>query len=362
MKRRHTRKISVGSVEVGGGAPVSVQSMTKTDTENVEATLEQIALLTGIGCEIVRVAVPGIDAVGAFAKVKDKSPIPVIADVHFNHVLAIKAVESGADCVRVNPGNIGDKRKVKQIIAAAKHHHIPIRVGINAGSLEKDILKKFKAPTAEALFASARRHVRFFESQKFANFKVSLKASDVAATVQANRMFSAAYDYPLHVGITEAGTIFSGTVKSSAGLGILLHEGIGDTIRVSLTGPPEDEVRVGYEILKSLGVRMRGPEIISCPTCARVDVDIEKIIEDVERCIAHIDGYVKIAVMGCVVNGPGEAAEADVGVACGKGGGLLFAKGEIIKKVKEEEIVGELVQWVERITGEKSKGGTGTCE
>ncbi len=357
MARRKTRKITVGSVEIGGGAPIAVQSMTKTDTKNLEATLEQIASLARSGCELVRVAVPDAEAADAIGKIKKRAPIPVIADIHFSHDLALRAIESGVDCVRINPGNIGGRAKLKRIIEAAKSSGIAMRIGINSGSVEKDILKKFGKPHAGALFASAKRHVRYFESQEFFNFKVSLKASDVTTTVQANRLFSAAFDYPLHVGVTEAGTIFSGTVKSSAGMGILLYEGIGDTMRVSLTAPPEEEVRVGYEILKSLGLRRRGPEIISCPTCGRVEVDIEKIIEDVEKCITHIDQYVKVAVMGCVVNGPGEAAEADVGVACGKGIGLIFARGEIMKRVREEEIVRELVTWVERITRERKREG-----
>lgn len=357
MERKRTREIAVGTVPIGGGAPIAVQSMTKTDTKDIEATLRQITSLARSGCEIVRVAVPDADAATAFGEIKRSAHVPLVADIHFNHALALQAIESGADGVRINPGNIGSRYKVQQIIDAASVHGISLRIGVNAGSLEKDILKKFGKPVPEALFASAERHVRFFESRGFFNFKVSLKASDVSASVQANRLFSSAFDYPLHVGVTGTGTVFSGTVKSSAGIGILLHEGIGDTIRVSLTGPPEEEVRVAYEILNSLGLRRRGPEIISCPTCGRKEVDIEKITEDVEKGITHIDTYVKVAVMGCVVNGPGEAAEADVGVACGKGVGLIFVRGEVIKRVSEDEIVSELVRWVEKITREKVEGG-----
>lgn len=357
MGRRKTRKISVGTVEIGADAPIAVQSMTKTDTRDVEATLRQISSLVKSGCEIVRVAIPDDEAATAFGKIKRRTFVPLVADIHFNHILAIKAIENGADCVRINPGNIGGGNRLKQVIDAAAHHGISLRIGVNAGSLEKDILEKYGKPGPEALFASAERHVRFFESRSFFDFKLSLKASDVQTTVEANRLFSSAFDYPLHVGVTEAGTIFAGTVKSSAGIGILLHEGIGDTIRVSLTAPPEEEVRVAYEILKSLGLRRRGPEIISCPTCGRIEVDIEKIIEGVEKRITHIDKHVKVAVMGCVVNGPGEASEADVGVACGKGTGLIFVRGEVMKRVSEEEIVPELVSWVEKVTREDIKGG-----
>lgn len=341
---------------MGGEFPVSVQSMTKTDTKDVESTLDQIHSLKKAGCEIVRVAIPDRESVIAFGKIKKEAQVPLVADIHFNHVLAVKAVEAGADCVRINPGNIGDKKKLDRIIDAALYHGIPVRVGVNSGSLEKDILEKFRGPTREALFRSAEKHVKYFESRGFYSLKVSLKASDVVATVEANRLFSSHFNYPLHIGVTEAGTSFSGTVKSSVGLGILLHEGIGDTIRVSLTAPPEEEVRVGYEILKSVGVRRRGPEIISCPTCGRIEVEVEKIIEGVERQVTHLKDYMKIAVMGCVVNGPGEAKEADVGVACGKGGGVIFVRGEVIKKVKEDQIVPELLRWVEKISREKIQG------
>jgi len=349
MKRKTTRQILVGHVKIGGDAPISVQSMTKTDTRNVESTLEQISSLAKSGCEIVRIAIPDESAAEAFKKIRSGTEMPLVGDIHFNHHLALKVISYGADCVRINPGNIGDREKVRAVINAAKKRRIPLRVGVNAGSLERDLLESYGAPTAEALFASAKRHIEFFESEDFCDIKVSLKASDVHTSIEVARIFSEAYDYPLHVGITEAGSIFSGTIKSSVGIGILLSEGIGDTIRVSLTGPPEEEVRVGFEILKTLGKRKRGPEIISCPTCGRLEVDLEGVIREVERSLSHVNDYVKIAIMGCAVNGPGEATEADIGVACGKGVALLFVNGEVVKKLKEDEIVGELVEQVERV-------------
>ncbi len=355
--RERTRRIYVGDVPVGGGAPVSVQSMTKTDTRDVEATLSQIRSLASCGCEIVRVAIPDEEALRAFQAVKRGSPIPVIADIHFNYRLAIGAVEAGADCLRINPGNIGDAWKIEEILRVAKERGIPIRIGVNAGSLERDILERFGHPTAEALVESAARHVEFFRDRDFHDLKVSLKASDVPMTVEAYRLFSEKFDCPLHVGITESGTLIRGTVKSSVGLGILLWMGIGDTVRVSLTAPPEEEVRVGYEILRSLGLRKRGVEIISCPTCGRIEVELLPIIESVERALAGVKTPFVIAIMGCVVNGPGEAKEADVGVACGKGVGLIFKRGEIIKKVPEEEIVDALVEEVMSLEREMNPGG-----
>jgi len=348
-ERRKTRLIRVGDVRVGGGAPISVQSMTNTDTRDVRATVGQIRSLVREGCEIVRVAVPDEAAVRAFRRIRAASPIPVIADIHFHHRLAIACADSGAHGLRINPGNIGGEERTREVLSAARANGIPVRIGVNAGSLEKDLLRKYGGPTPRALAESAARWVRFCEKARFTQLKFSLKASDVIATVEANRLFSRRFDYPLHIGVTEAGTMFSGTVKSAVGLGILLSEGIGDTLRVSLTGPPEEEVRAGWQILKSLGLRKRGPDFISCPTCGRVSIDVTGIALEVERRLSRLDVPLKVAVMGCAVNGPGEAREADVGVAGGKGEGLIFVKGEIVKKVKEKEIVAEVVRLARRL-------------
>ncbi len=348
-QRRKTRRIRVGDVPVGGGAPISVQSMTSTDTRDVRATVGQIRSLAKQGCEIVRVAVPDEAAARAFRKIRDASPVPVIADIHFDHRLAVACADAGADGLRINPGNIGGGQNVLRVLRAARANGIPVRIGVNAGSLEKDLLRKHGGPTAGALAESAARWARFCEKARFRRLKFSMKASDVVTTVEAYRRFSRRFDYPLHIGITEAGTPFSGTVKSAVGLGILLSEGIGDTLRVSLTGPPEEEVRAGWQILKSLGLRDRGPDFISCPTCGRVSIDVAGIAREVELRLATLSTPLKVAIMGCAVNGPGEAREADVGVAGGKGEGLIFAKGEIVKKVKENEIVTEVVRLAQRL-------------
>jgi (E)-4-hydroxy-3-methylbut-2-enyl-diphosphate synthase len=344
--RRKTRRIRVGGVPVGGGAPVSVQSMTNTDTRNVRATVAQIRSLAREGCEIARVAVPDAKAAAAFGKIRAGSPIPVIADIHFDHRLAIACADAGADCLRINPGNVGVERNTIEVLRAARTNRIPVRIGVNAGSVEKDLLAKYGGPTPKALVASAARYLKICEKARFTALKFSLKASDVVTTIEAYRLFSRRYDFPLHIGVTEAGTIFSGTIKSSVGIGVLLAEGIGDTLRVSLTGPPEEEVRVGWQILKSLGLRHRGPEFISCPTCAT----------EVERRLSHLPVPLKVAVMGCAVNGPGEAREADVGVAGGKGEGLIFVKGRIVKKVKESGIAAEVVRIAEALAAEKRRG------
>ena len=354
--RRKTRRIRVGGVPVGGGAPVSVQSMTNTDTRDVRATLAQIRSLALEGCEIARVAVPDAKAAAAFGKIRAGSPIPVIADIHFDHRLAIACADAGADGLRINPGNVGGEKNTIEVLRAARANRIPVRIGVNAGSVEKDLLAKHGGPTPKALVASAARYLKICEKARFAALKFSLKASDVITTIEAYRLFSRRYDFPLHIGVTEAGTIFSGTIKSSVGIGVLLAEGIGDTLRVSLTGPPEEEVRVGWQILKSLGLRHRGPEFISCPTCGRVSIDIVKIATEVERRLAHLPVPLKVAVMGCAVNGPGEAREADVGVAGGKGEGLIFVKGRIVKKVKESEIAAEVVRIAETLAAEKRRG------
>ena len=354
--RRKTRRILVGGVPVGGGAPISVQSMTNTDTRDVRATVAQIRSLAREGCEIARVAVPDAKAAAAFGKIRVASPIPVIADIHFDHRLAIACADAGADCLRINPGNVGGEKNTIEVLRAARANRIPVRIGVNAGSVEKDLLARYGGPTPKALVASAARYLKICEKARFTALKFSLKASDVVATIEACRLFSRRYDFPLHIGVTEAGTIFSGTIKSSVGIGVLLAEGIGDTLRVSLTGPPEEEVRVGWGILKSLGLRRRGPEFISCPTCGRVSIDIVTIATEVERRLSHLPVPLKVAVMGCAVNGPGEAREADVGVAGGKGEGLIFVKGRIVKKVKESGIAAEVVRIAIRLAAEKRRG------
>lgn len=352
--RKNTKKIYVGNVAIGGGSPVSVQSMTKTDTRDIDATVRQILSLESAGCEIVRVAVLDMEAAKAIGRIKSRisnlnpqSLISIVADIHFDWRLAIEAIRQGIDGLRLNPGNIGAKWKVKEVVEAAKQRNIPIRIGVNAGSLEKELLYKYGHPTPEALVESAERHIRILEELNFFSIKVSLKASDVVKTVEAYRLFSDRYDYPLHIGISEAGTSFSGTIKSAVGLGILLSEGIGDTMRVSLTAEPEEEVRVAYEILKSLGIRRMGPEIISCPTCGRCQIDLKPLAQKVENAVKGIKKPISIAVMGCIVNGPGEAREADFGIAGGKGIGLIFKKGEVVKKVREDKLFEELMNLID---------------
>lgn len=339
MKRKQvTKQITLGNLKIGGGAPVVVQSMTKTDTRDAASTVAQIKRLETAGCEAVRVAVLDYNAAKAIKAIKKAIKIPLIADVHFDYKLALEAIAHGADGLRINPGNIGDKLKIKEVVSAAKDKGIPIRIGVNAGSLEKELLKKYGHPTAEALVESAKRHIKILENLNFTSIKVSLKASDVMKTVEAYRLFSKKFNYPLHIGISEAGPAFSGTIKSAVGLGILLSEGIGDTIRVSLTADPVEEVRVAYEILKSLHLRQKGPEIISCPTCGRCQIDIKGLVNKVEAELLKIKNPITVAVMGCVVNGPGEAREADIGIAGGKGIGILFKHGKVVKKFKEHEL------------------------
>ncbi len=344
-----TRQIHVGPVAIGGGAPCAVQSMCSTDTRDVAATLGQIRALADVGCEIVRCAVPDADAAEALAAIKTQSPIPVIADIHFDYKLALRVLEGGIDGLRLNPGNIGEQWKVAEVVKAAAERNVPIRIGVNAGSLEKHLLEKYGHPTAEAMVESALGHVRILESLNYREIKISLKASDVPKTVAAYQLLSQQVDYPLHIGITEAGTLFSGTIKSSVGLGILLHDGIGDTLRVSLTGDPVDEVRVGYEILKALGLRQRGVNFVSCPTCGRCQINLIRVAEEVERRLQSVDKQITVAVMGCAVNGPGEAREADLGVAGGKGEGLVFRKGEIVRKVPESELADALLAEIDRL-------------
>ncbi len=326
-----------------------MQSMCSTDTRDTAATLAQIKTLTEVGCEIVRCAVPDAAAAEALAQIKAQSPIPVIADIHFDYKLALRVLEGGIDGLRLNPGNIGEHWKVAEVVKAAAERKVPIRIGVNAGSLEKHLLEKYGHPTAEAMVESALGHIRILEDLQYQEIKVSLKASDVPKTVAAYRLLSQQVDYPLHIGITEAGTLFSGTIKSSVGLGILLYDGIGDTLRVSLTGDPVDEVRVGYEILKSLGLRQRGVNFVSCPTCGRCQINLIQVAEEVEKRLQFVNKPITVAVMGCIVNGPGEAREADVGVAGGKGEGLIFRRGEIVRKVKESELADALLEEINKL-------------
>jgi len=349
IKRKKTREIKVGNVSVGGTAPVIVQSMTNTFTQDVQSTVAQIHRLEKAGCELVRVAVPDHEAALAIASIKRQISIPIIADIHFDHRLAVASAKSGADGLRINPGNIGGKSKIKAVIDSAKAVNIPIRIGVNSGSLEKDILKKYHGASAQAMVESAMRHIDLFTSFDFDDIKLSIKASDVHRTVNAYRLLSSKTDLPLHVGVTEAGGLYSGVVKSSLGIGMLLAEGIGDTIRVSLTRDPVEEVRVGYEILKALDIRRYGPDIISCPTCGRCKIDLFRILERVETALMLKSLPVKLAIMGCVVNGPGEAKEADIGVAGGDGIGILFKKGKVIKKFSEDKIVEVLLAEIDKL-------------
>ena len=346
IKRRKTRQINVGKVKIGGSAPIAVQSMTNTSTQDITATVSQIRRLQEAGCEIVRVAVPDQEAAAAVAAIKAQIDIPLIADIHFNYRLAIAAAKSGADGLRLNPGNIGGRQKVKAVVECAKDFDIPIRIGVNSGSLEKDIIKKYNGVTPAGMVESGLRHVDMLKSLDFHKIKISLKASDVHRTIEAYRMLSAKTDLPLHVGVTEAGTLYTGIVKSALGIGMLLAEGIGDTIRVSLTRDPVEEVRVGFEILRALGIRQRGPEIIACPTCGRCNINLFDIVERVEKALMTTTEPLKIAIMGCVVNGPGEAKEVDIGIAGGDGSGVLFRKGKVVKKFAQDKLVDVLLQEV----------------
>lgn len=339
----------LGRLKIGGGAPVAVQSMCNTDTRDVEATLGQIARLEKIGCEVVRLAVPDDEAAKALARIRKGTNLPLVADIHFDYRLAIQAVGQGVDGLRINPGNIGGRGKIAEVVRVCSERKIPIRIGVNAGSLEKHLLEKYGHPAPEAIVESAFGNIRVLEDLGYQEIKVSLKASDVMTTVMAYRLFSERSDYPLHIGISEAGPLFSGTVKSSVGLGILLSEGIGDTMRVSLTADPVEEVRAAYEILKSLKIRQRGVNIISCPTCGRTEIDIISLVREVEQRLAHINEPLTVAVMGCVVNGPGEARGADIGIAGGKGVGLLFRRGGIVRKFPENELADILVEEVEKM-------------
>jgi (E)-4-hydroxy-3-methylbut-2-enyl-diphosphate synthase len=356
IKRKKTRQITVGKVKIGGSAPIAVQSMTNTPTQDTAATVAQIVRLQEAGCEIVRVAVPDQEAAAAISAIKKQIDIPLIADIHFNYRLAIAAAKAGADGLRLNPGNIGGIKKVKAVVDCAKDYDLPIRIGVNSGSLEKEILKKYNGVTAAGMVESAMRHVELLKSLDFHQIKISLKASDVQRTLEAYRLLSATSDLPLHVGVTEAGTLFSGIVKSALGIGMLLAEGIGDTIRVSLARDPAEEVRVGFEILKALDIRRRGPEIIACPTCGRCNIALFDIVERVEKALMTTEEPLKIAIMGCVVNGPGEAREVDIGIAGGDGNGVLFKKGKVVKKFAEEKLVDVLLHEVREYVKDLNSG------
>ena len=353
MQRRKSRQLCLGQLKIGGDAPVSVQSMTNTRTDDVQATLAQIGHLQAAGCDAVRCAVPDMDAALALKAIVEGCALPVIADIHFDYRLALQAIEAGVNGLRLNPGNIGSTENVQSVVRAAKARGIPLRIGVNAGSLPKDLLAKYEHPTPEALVEAAWRHIRILEAMGFYDVKISLKANNVPLTIAAYRLMAEQCDYPLHVGITEAGTINSGIIKSAVGIGTLLAEGIGDTIRVSLTGDPVQEVKTGFAILKSLGLREYGPTVISCPTCGRTRINLEQLALAVERRLENVQAPISVAVMGCVVNGPGEAREADVGIAGGVGEGLLFRKGEIIKKVSEEQLLDELFKEIDKLLMER---------
>lgn len=349
IKRMRTRKIRVGNIFIGGDAPVTVQSMTNTDTRDSAATASQVKELEEAGCDIVRIAVPDMEAAGALREIKKAAGIPLVADIHFDYRLAVACIENGADKIRINPGNIGGREKVAKVVDAARSSGIPVRIGVNSGSLEKNILEKYRGVTPEGLVESALGHVRMLEEFGYEDIVLSLKASDVPMTIEAYRLISKKTDYPLHLGVTEAGTPFAGTVKSAVGIGCLLAEGIGDTLRVSLTGEPLEEVRVGIELLKALGLRKAGVELVSCPTCGRTGIDIVKIANEVERRLSGCKKQVCVAIMGCAVNGPGEAREADIGIAGGDGEALLFKKGNIIRKIPGDRIVDELIEEIEKL-------------
>ena len=341
--RKQTKTVSIGNRKIGGGNPILIQSMCNTKTEDAEATVSQILALEEAGCDIIRVAVPTMEAAGALKEIKRQIHIPLVADIHFDYRLALAAIENGADKIRINPGNIGSEERVRAVVDKAKEYGIPIRVGVNSGSLEKELLEKYHGVTAEGIVESALMKVRMIEEMGYDNLVISIKSSDVLMCIKAHELIAEQTAYPLHVGITEAGTVRSGTIKSSVGLGIILHQGIGDTIRVSLTGDPVEEVMTAKQILKTLGLRKGGVEVVSCPTCGRTRIDLISLPNRVEAMVTEFDHLdVKVAVMGCVVNGPGEAKEADLGVAGGIGEGLLFRKGEIIRKVPEESLLDAL--------------------
>ena len=356
FERRVTRQIRVGGVAVGGGAPIVVQAMTKTDTRDVRATASQVRRLEKAGAEIVRLAIPDGEAARALSDIKRRARVPLIADIHFDHRLALASLDAGADGLRINPGNIGSKGKVREVVRAAGERGVPIRIGVNSGSLEKDLLARHGGVTAEAMVESALRHVRILEDCGFGLIKISLKASDIARTLEAYRLLAGKVDYPFHAGITEAGRLLSGSIKSAAGLALLLAEGLADTVRVSLTAAPEREVFAAYHILRSLGLRTRGADFISCPTCGRTEVDLISIACRVEKAVQGLRTPMTVAVMGCTVNGPGEAKEADIGLACGRGSAVIFKKGRLLKKVRGDGMVRAFIAEVRKLARELDKG------
>ena len=349
MKIKSTKKIKIGGVTIGGGEPVAIQSMTNTDTRDFKSTVSQILKLEAAGCEIIRCAVPDMQAAESFGKIKKEIHIPLVADIHFDYKLALECIKNGADKIRINPGNIGSRERVKAVVDAAKDSGVPIRIGVNGGSLEKDLLEKYKSPTADALVESALRHAAILDELNFSDIAISIKTSDVPTTIEAYRKLSDMCDYPLHVGGTEAGTLKGGIIKSAVGIGTLLSEGIGDTIRVSLTADPIEEIYAAKDILNVLGLRNQGVKFVSCPTCGRTQLKLIKIANEVENRLKDVDKNITVAVMGCAVNGPGEAREADIGIAGGKGEGLIFSHGKIIKKVSENMLVDALMNEIEKL-------------
>lgn len=347
--RKQKRVVNIGGVKIGGDNPIAIQSMCNTDTRDIKATVNQIHKLENAGCEIIRVAIPDMEAAQAVAEIKKQIHIPLVVDIHFDYRLALECMKNGADKVRINPGNIGDRDRVKQVVEMAKSRQIPIRIGVNGGSLERNLLQKYGEVTADALVESAMGHIEILDELNFKDIVVSIKISNVPKMLDAYRKFNEISDIPLHIGVTESGTLKSGTIKSSVGIGTLLAEGIGDTMRVSLTADPVEEIYAAYDIQKVLGLRKNGAEIVSCPTCGRTQIDLIPIAAEVERRAANLNKPIKIAVMGCAVNGPGEAREADIGIAGGKGEGLIFKKGEIIRKVQENEIIDELMKEIEKL-------------
>ena len=355
FERRKTRPVKIGDVSIGGGAPIVVQSMTKTHTKDIEGTVDQIKRLESAGCEVVRLAVPDRESVVALGKIKNRVAIPLVADIHFDHKLALASLDKGMDALRINPGNIGAKERVREVVQAAKDHAVPIRIGVNSGSLEKNLLRKYGKATAEAMVESALRHVRILEDMDFQDIKVSLKAPDVFRTVKAYQLLAEEVDYPFHAGITESGSLVPGSIRSSVGLALLLSQGLVDTVRISLTAPPEEEVRVAFLILSSLGLRSYGPHIISCPICGRCEVDLMNIAQEIEKRLSTVKSEIHLAVMGCMVNGPGEAKEADIGLACGQGKGVLFREGKVYRQLEEKEIISEFVKEVKKYEKSRKK-------
>lgn len=346
--RRVSREVSVGNVKIGGNNPISIQSMTNTDTRDAKKTIEQIKRLEEAGCDIVRIAVPDIEAAKNIGEIKSNVNIPVIADIHFDYRLALEAIEQGVDGVRINPGNIGSIERTKMVVEKCKEKNLKIRIGVNGGSLEKELLEKYGSATAQALVESALAHVKILEDLDFYNIVISLKSSDIYKTLDAYELISKKVDYPLHIGITESGSVKKGTIKSSIGVGALLLKGIGDTIRISLTGDPVEEITVGKEILRSLDLLNDKIKVVSCPTCGRCNIDLISVVNEVEEKISKMDKDITVAIMGCAVNGPGEAREADIGIAGGKGEGLLFKKGEIVRKIKGDRLVEELLEEIDK--------------